>query len=1136
MEKKLNINIVRKIKMWISNKRWSIKKYIYEYIRRKNDKKNYEFPYLIYSGERISEIGKTIKGFKLVGRNWINKPSKQICLCYGFNDWKLGFVTRYLEDFRVIFCDRKISSVRLAINIFLFPQSIEKIIVWGITDTVMLRWIARLSKKEINRMEDGLIRSVELGSDHATPLSLIIDKKGIYYKTDKPSELNDLLASAENYLKPDILKEANYVINAIRFSGITKYNRFTATGKANPSYKERILVLGQVENDAALKFGNINKISQLQLVEIAVSENPNSHVVYRPHPQVYEEFSRNKNKMKKFQKLCEISDPNGSLSDDLSISDKVYTINSGSGLEAIIHGKETHLFGWAFYAGYGLSKDRYSKALKRLKPLNLLDFVAVVYIIYPQYLISKSKKEGARLTIDYILQTRVDHEGDRLKKLNKFDSIESINPSYLYLILGNVQPETEFSLIKKINFPVLLQKGDEFSAVCLALYLFSKIKDIKNKKILIINMFENLPLQIVVEFLNVLYAWQPECYEQLIGSFLPFIDDSNTCDYSDEILKSKLFVKTSKINPTIDEQERSKEDFKAELWMAATISIEKRQIERATNYVYGLLLCYPEMKSLDFAAQIAKLSFRNDGLRHISEIALSVDQSYRAGIFWNYYFNALVSSIDQLKNFEKNIFRLIKNQPSNIYHAIQYCLNTSSRYHLILFKILRANNFLDLGKVQAYIAIEQFSDAENLLDEYQHFYPDDFRAFILRSQLYSYTGRMHEALKIIKSVIFKHFNTAVVSEHLRLNVLLSDYLSSRDLFSRIEQEKIKIGDMHRRKYFFGMGELRNAFLTFREISPAKTLMKYFPDNFKRPEYMIADGNKKLILSIFGPGDEIRFASIYSKLVSHYGMFLNISCSPKLLPIMRRSFTEINFIPVSRPRGLDTPDLNDYKMLPGSDLVGILDNFGMEFIKQTSCEIALVTDFLGDYLHGYDNFMRESYLKFDSCRAKIYSDKLPKGNKLIGISWRSSLTSVARSEHYLSIKDLTPVFEVEGVQFVNLQYDDCEEELLYIESHFPGKIFNLKELNQFDDLDGVAALMSCLDLVISPATTVAELAGAIGVKTWLFSNSSELNWRSRDSSNSDAWHSSVEILRSKYAQTKHDLVLTIVERIKNHFSH
>jgi capsular polysaccharide export protein len=153
---------------------------------------------------------------------------------------------------------------------------------------------------------------------------------------------------------------------------------------------------------------------------------------------------------------------------------------------------------------------------------------------------------------------------------------------------------------------------------------------------------------------------------------------------------------------------------------------------------------------------------------------------------------------------------------------------------------------------------------------------------------------------------------------------------------------------------------------------------------------------------------------------------------------------------------------------------------------------------------------------------------------VGLSWRSSLTTYSRNEHYLSVEDLAPIFALEDVQFVNLQYDDCSEELKWIEDRFPGRVFNFKDLDQYNDLDGVAALMACMDIVVSPATTVVELSGALGCPTLLLSNSSELHWRKRPGTKTDCWHSSITHVEGKQLGNKVDLISELFEFLSKDF--
>jgi capsular polysaccharide export protein len=65
------------------------------------------------------------------------------------------------------------------------------LIAWGTEK----KWQAQADAQRIPlwRMEDGFIRSSGLGSDLLAPLSLVLDKTGIYYDASRPSDLENLL-------------------------------------------------------------------------------------------------------------------------------------------------------------------------------------------------------------------------------------------------------------------------------------------------------------------------------------------------------------------------------------------------------------------------------------------------------------------------------------------------------------------------------------------------------------------------------------------------------------------------------------------------------------------------------------------------------------------------------------------------------------------------------------------------------------------------------------------------------------------------------------------------------------------------------------------------------------------------------
>ncbi|CAO3457063.1 tetratricopeptide repeat protein [Azospirillum largimobile] len=101
---------------------------------------------------------------------------------------------------------------------------------------------------------------------------------------------------------------------------------------------------------------------------------------------------------------------------------------------------------------------------------------------------------------------------------------------------------------------------------------------------------------------------------------------------------------------------------------------------------------------------------------------------------------------------------------------------------------------------------------------------------------------------------------------------------------------------------------------------------------------------------------------------------------------------------------------------------------------------------------------------------------------IGLCWRSGLRNALRDANYVPLTDWAPILTLPGLRLITLQYDDCEAELAEAEARFDITIHR-PPLDLKNDLDGAAALTAALDLVISAGTSVAEMAGALGVPVW-----------------------------------------------------
>jgi hypothetical protein len=92
---------------------------------------------------------------------------------------------------------------------------------------------------------------------------------------------------------------------------------------------------------------------------------------------------------------------------------------------------------------------------------------------------------------------------------------------------------------------------------------------------------------------------------------------------------------------------------------------------------------------------------------------------------------------------------------------------------------------------------------------------------------------------------------------------------------------------------------------------------------------------------------------------------------------------------------------------------------------------------------------------------------------------------------------------------------------------PGAIDLEPENTGARDFHDTAALVASLDLVVSIDTSVAHLAGALGVATWVLLPARRLNWRWGRSGSESAWYGSARLFRQ---QTPDDWTVTVDEVI------
>jgi capsular polysaccharide export protein len=269
-----------------------------------------------------------------------------------------------------------------------FAETIEATLAQK--DGVVLAWSARLTpeaeqqaRAAIWRVEDGFIRSIGLGVHLAPAASLAIDPIGMHYDATRPSRLETILA--ETLFAPELLARAAALRAKILRHNITKYNVTGVVTPLPPSPgRQRILVVGQVEDDASILFGAGRISTNLGLLRAVREAAPDAFIIWKPHPDVQSGYRRGYLPARKAAQFADLVLQQGDIRPIFAEADALHTMTSLAGFEALLRGLPVTCWGRPFYAGWGLTTDM-ENCERRQRKLTLDELVAGSLILYPRY-------------------------------------------------------------------------------------------------------------------------------------------------------------------------------------------------------------------------------------------------------------------------------------------------------------------------------------------------------------------------------------------------------------------------------------------------------------------------------------------------------------------------------------------------------------------------------------------------------------------------------------------------------------------------------------------------------------------------------------------------------------------------------
>jgi tetratricopeptide (TPR) repeat protein len=241
--------------------------------------------------------------------------------------------------------------------------------------------------------------------------------------------------------------------------------------------------------------------------------------------------------------------------------------------------------------------------------------------------------------------------------------------------------------------------------------------------------------------------------------------------------------------------------------------------------------------------------------------------------------------------------------------------------------------------------------------------------------------------------------------------------------------------------------------------------KWSGDNIK--------GKRLLVWGEQGIGDELIFMSCLNDLKA-LDMSIVVECQDRLLPLISRSFPMFKVRPSAYFNQIDLPPVfDDYDFqIPMGSLLRI-------------------------YRNKFSNFsLSKPYLCVNSVLVKNHEARLLDvcNHRLrVGICWKSGILNADRNADYTNLIDWALIFKNKNCDFINLQYGDCEDEILSVERKLDVKIIRWPDINLKDDFDSTTALMSQLDLIITVGTTVFSMGAAIGLPVILMSQKGWANF-------------------------------------------
>ena len=524
----------------------------------------------------------------------------------------------------------------------------------------------------------------------------------------------------------------------------------------------------------------------------------------------------------------------------------------------------------------------------------------------------------------------------------------------------------------------------------------------------------------------------------------------------------------------MDENDKDKEKQLKYLFETAK---EKSDI----NLLYAIGLSYKQLENEDEALKCS---------RAIEKIQPNTKSAYLsiAKHYQHYDKNISISIYKDLeKKYPKDEMILFQ-----LYTLYYETLNYSQAYETALKLInISPDDYLSYNiAADSLYALGKYDEALSLYEKANELTED--KNYLSIGKIYSILNQGEKAVKILKD---KHSDFIQTSEdyafiQLRLKNLDEArsalyyrlvHLYDEDFF---EKRSILFFYKLKQKLEKKYGTIEKDCKTYENDS----LFKYY---LKKDLYNANPDNKKILLySANGIGDMIMF-SRYIKILEKHTKNITIQTPSSMFRLIQYNFPHLKI------KGIDEIiDIDEYDYT--SSFYGLLCS-----LKELSLK---------------DIPYSSSYLDVDKELVKEKA-KLPEfqnSKRKIGIFWMGN--SFINPQRSIKLEKLSSLFDLKNTQIYSFQISNQDFESDKLKKELP--MIDLAP--KIQDYADTAAFLKNIDLLVTIDSSIANLAGALGVKTYLLLPfDSEWRWFYDD--DVTPWYKSIKIFKQKIPNVWDDVV-------------